>query len=471
MARYTATVATPWSAEKAFAYIADVRNFEKWDPGVDYSKLVAGTTPGLDAEYEVKVMAAELTYRTVEFEPSRRTVVEAETPLLYSYDIIEVTPTDEGSVVRYDATFEVKGLAGQLANPLVGLFFDQIGDKAIGGLITALDGTRLPNANDGSEQPEINGCKRLADSALEATIVGSFTKIGFDAREQIFDWEPVTTDLTGQTAIVTGGTSGIGKAIAAGLIDLGAHVYVTSRSQDRAEAAAAELNAGTTQGSATGKALDTGDFDSIESFASDIASAGSIDMLISNAGALTADYRTDARGNELTLSTHLIGPWLLINKLKPALVTGARVLFMSSGGMYTQGLDVDTIDMDEDRYKGAVAYARAKRGQVELVTHLAPEWAPDVLLHAVHPGWVATAGVDAGLPGFGKVMGPLLRDADQGADTMIWLAATGAETAEPGQFWLDRQPRGTAYLPGTATTTAERRKLIEWLNTVTELSA
>ena len=44
-------------------------------------------------------------------------------------------------------------------------------------------------------------------------------------------------------------------------------------------------------------------------------------------------------------------------------------------------------------------------------------------------------------------MGPLLRSAEEGADTMLWLAATGDNGAPAGQFWLDRDTRGTAYLP------------------------
>ncbi len=304
------------------------------------------------------------------------------------------------------------------------------------------------------------------DSALEVTIIGSFTKLGYEARTRLFDWSATPADLTGKVAVVTGATSGIGKATAAGLLALGADVYVTSRSKHRADEAAVELTSATdARGQATGLAVDTGDFSSILDFVQQTSAHDRpIDVLIHNAGALTDKYQTDDRGRELTLSTHLIGPYLLTKEIRPQLAAGARVLFMSSGGMYTQGLDVDNIEVSEDNYRGAIAYAKAKRGQVELVAHLGPKWSPDVVLHAVHPGWVDTAGVDAGLPGFGKVMGPLLRSAEQGADTMVWLAAGGDEGAPAGQFWLDRQPRRTTYLPGTGTNRAERQRLVEWLD-------
>jgi ribosome-associated toxin RatA of RatAB toxin-antitoxin module len=142
MARYTATVRSPWPAEKAFAFMADLRNFEKWDPSVSYSKLISGSAPGPDAVYDVKVMATVLRYTTPEYDEPHRAVAEARTKLLRSYDIIEVTATETGCDVFYDATFELNGALG-LANPLVKLFFNRIGDRAAAGMVKALDGTKI----------------------------------------------------------------------------------------------------------------------------------------------------------------------------------------------------------------------------------------------------------------------------------------------------------------------------------------
>ena len=305
----------------------------------------------------------------------------------------------------------------------------------------------------------------IADGLLEASVVGSFTKIGFDVRSRVAGWSTDLPDLTGQTAVITGSTTGIGRAAAEGLLQLGANVMVTSRSASRASAVATELNEHEHLGTATGFALETSDFASIIAFVADVTADGSpIDMLLHNAGALTDEYLTDGRGMEMTLSSHLVGPYLLTELLKPHLVAGARVVYMASGGMYTQGLDVASLEMSPRNYRGAIAYARAKRGQVEMVAHLAPSYTPDIGLHVMHPGWVDTPGVDAGLPGFGKLMGPLLREPDQGADTLVWLAATGAPGHAPGQFWHDRRPRRTVYLPGTGTTRAERQRLVDWLD-------
>lgn len=142
MARYTTTIASPWPAQKAFDYIADLRNFAEWDPGVKKSVLTSGDEPGVGATYDVTVGPTTLTYVTREFDTPHRTVAEADSTVLHSYDIIEVTPTDDGCEVFYDARLTLNGPLG-LADPLLKLAFDRIGDRAAAGMARALDGTKL----------------------------------------------------------------------------------------------------------------------------------------------------------------------------------------------------------------------------------------------------------------------------------------------------------------------------------------
>jgi NAD(P)-dependent dehydrogenase (short-subunit alcohol dehydrogenase family) len=115
-----------------------------------------------------------------------------------------------------------------------------------------------------------------------------------------------------------------------------------------------------------------------------------------------------------------------------------------------QRLDPQTLQMPASGYKGATAYARAKRAQVAL----SREWArrldgAEVTFHAMHPGWADTPGLAAALPGFHRVMGSILRSPQQGADTVIWLASTDAGRLGSGQFWHDRRPRSEYLLPWT----------------------
>lgn len=142
MARYSTTVRSPWPAEKAFAYTADLSNFVQWDPGVSSSTLVPGTGPGVGTQYDVKVALTQLRYEILEHDAPRRTVAEAKSTVLGSYDVITVTETATGCDVYYDATLELNGPL-RLADPLLGLMFNRIGDKAAGGMVKALEGTKV----------------------------------------------------------------------------------------------------------------------------------------------------------------------------------------------------------------------------------------------------------------------------------------------------------------------------------------
>ena len=143
MARFTTTIRSPWSAEQAFDYMADFRNFEDWDPGVSASSLVAGDEPGPGAAYSVKVTGTTLRYETREFDRPRRTVVEAISPRLRSYDIVEVHPRDDGCDVTYDATLELNGFLKKIADPIMGIVFRRIGNKAAAGMAEKLEGQRI----------------------------------------------------------------------------------------------------------------------------------------------------------------------------------------------------------------------------------------------------------------------------------------------------------------------------------------
>lgn len=194
-----------------------------------------------------------------------------------------------------------------------------------------------------------------------------------------------------------------------------------------------------------------------------------LDVVIHNAGALTAERRTSQQGFEQTVASQVYGPFLLTSLLLPALRrTGrARVVTVSSGGMYAANLEVERLEMDEGEYRGAEQYARAKRAQVTLNEMWAErEPGPDaggVTFHAMHPGWADTPGVESSLPVFRTVVGPLLRTPEQGADTMVWLAADDGEPMRSdGGFWLDRRRRSIHRLPTTRRSDTPERRARLW---------
>jgi len=123
--------------------MADVRNFERWDPGVHSVTQVDGDGPGLGAAYDVEVRTGPvpmvLRYEVVERDAPHRLLLVATTQLLRSVDEIRVEPAETGAVVTYDARLDLRGPLA-LADPLLGLAFGLIGNRAAAGLRRTLAG-------------------------------------------------------------------------------------------------------------------------------------------------------------------------------------------------------------------------------------------------------------------------------------------------------------------------------------------
>jgi dehydrogenase/reductase SDR family member 12 len=316
---------------------------------------------------------------------------------------------------------------------------------------------------------------RFGDALLEASVLGSFSRAGIEVRARLLpefaSGRP--PDLTGRTVVITGATSGIGLAAATELARRGAAVHFLARSRARAEQAWRQIIAAAGHDRVSFAVADLENQDSVRRFATEFSAAHDrLDVLIHNAGAIHPEYRLSAAGLELTVASQVLAPFLLTRLLLPALraprprpAAPARVITVSSGGMYTQRLDPAALLQRPARYSGVRAYARAKRAQVAL----SAEWArrvpaTEVAFHALHPGWVATPGIAAALPRFGQLMRPVLRTPEQGGDTIVWLASADASLLGSGGFWHDRRRRPVVRLPRTGDITPDAAaRLWEWL--------
>ncbi|BBY21726.1 SDR family NAD(P)-dependent oxidoreductase [Mycobacterium stomatepiae] len=306
------------------------------------------------------------------------------------------------------------------------------------------------------------GLRSLLDTALDRTVVAGYSRISYRLRSRGWPDDPLPHALKGKTALVTGASRGIGKAIATGLAQLGATVLLTVRDETSGELARKEIVDANPEADVQVEVCDMSDLSVVRAFAADLsARVWNLDVLIHNAGVLPPERTETADRHEVTLATHVLGPVLLTECLLTVLrgAEDPRVIFMSSGGMYTQSLPADDPEYFDEPYSGVAAYARTKRMQVALAPILARHWADDnIHVYSMHPGWADTPGVAASLPGFRSITGPLLRTPEQGADTAIWLAAT--EPAPPsGGFWHDRRPRPEHYLPLTRHGERDRERL------------
>ena len=312
--------------------------------------------------------------------------------------------------------------------------------------------------------------QRVVDSVLEAPVFTSFTRLGYDARSRLADWKPIGDyDATGRVVLVTGATSGLGLVTAEQLAAAGATVVLLGRDQAKTNRVRDDIATRAGSELVSTVVADMGDLAAVRRVAAELNdSLERLDVLIHNAGALSATRQESPEGTELTVASQVVGPFLLTTLLLPMLQRSApaRVLTMSSGGMYASPLRVNDVQMGHD-YKGSEQYARAKRAQVTLNEMWAEKFPTrDVVFHAMHPGWADTPGVRDSLPTFRKIVGPLLRSPQQGADTMVWLALDDGEPlGTTGKFWLDRHQRSIHKLPNTRSSdTPERRQqLWEWV--------
>ncbi len=180
-----------------------------------------------------------------------------------------------------------------------------------------------------------------------------------------------------------------------------------------------------------------------------------------------------------TFATNVLGPYLLTELLLERLRASApaRVLFVTSGGMYTERLAIDDLQIGGGAVQRAVRSTRAaKRAEMAICQ----EWADElrgsgIVVHAMHPGWSDSPGIRDALPGFSRLLGPILRTPEEGVDTLVWLAsapevggderaalARPAPTSDPSARAHARQPRRAA-VPARRSAPARRTSRIRRL--------
>lgn len=242
-------------------------------------------------------------------------------------------------------------------------------------------------------------------------------------------------DLSGRTAIVTGGYSGIGLETTRALAGAGAKVIVPARNPQKASTALTGMS------NVEIGALDLIDPASIEAFAADVlARYPRLDMLINNAGFIGLTLDRDARGYEAQFATNHLGHYHLTARLWPALCRGrARVVNISSCGHAGGAVDFDDIHFHHRPYDPMVAYGQSKSANVLFTVwldHLGK--ASGVRSFALHPGGIVESGFTRDMP-IEATIASGYRDADgkpiidpednkktpqQGAATQVWCATS-----------------------------------------------
>jgi NAD(P)-dependent dehydrogenase (short-subunit alcohol dehydrogenase family) len=251
--------------------------------------------------------------------------------------------------------------------------------------------------------------------------------------------------MAGRTVLITGATSGIGRATALGLATMGAHVAITGRDRGRTESAAREISA-------------AGGWD-VDAFVADLSSQAQvrrlasevlevlprIDVLINNVGGYWRTRHVTPDGLERTFAINHLAPFLLTNLLLDRLEQSApaRVVTVASNAQ-TQG-HIDFDDLQGERsYSGGRAYSQSKLANVLFSYQLARRLRGSaVTSNALHPGLVRTsfgaddpARIQRLLVPF---LGPVMKSPARGAATSVHLASAPELEQVSGRYFANRR--------------------------------
>ncbi len=288
----------------------------------------------------------------------------------------------------------------------------------------------------------------LLDTILDRTVVAGYTSVGYRIRKGMWSSAELPS-LEGKVVLVTGATlSPPDLAAAEGGARLGAAVWLLARSEERGERARQEVVARSGNRDIQLGLCDLSDLKAVRAFAARFsADMSRLDVLVNNAGALLDERTLSPDGIEMTFATNVLGPFLLTNLLTPLLKKSApaRIVNVSSGGMYTQRIHVEDPQSARGEFDGATAYARSKRAQVILTE----QWAQRLEGRRRH---VYTRRIPAGpnTPGLRVLAATLLRERRSGWPCTPWRAPTRSSG------WAPRPSRHAA--PAASGMTAENAR-------------
>lgn len=305
---------------------------------------------------------------------------------------------------------------------------------------------------------------RVLDTLVDASIVLSYGNTGYKLRHALmWDDADLDVDLTGKVCAITGANSGIGLAATRELARRGATVYLLARNRERGEAARAQIIDQTGNSNVHLESIDLSSVASVQACADRISSqTDRLDVLVNNAGNAFEKRELSVDGLEMTFATNVLGPFALTNALLPLLQNSApaRIINVSSGGMYLAKLDLNDLQFERKKYDALSAYAQSKRALMMLTELWAKRLAASgVTVNCMHPGWVDTPLLQTGLPAFRQSTRSILRTPDEGADTIVWLAVAPQLQSVTGLFWFDRRERATHKLPLTRSPSEDYQRL------------
>ena len=251
--------------------------------------------------------------------------------------------------------------------------------------------------------------------------------------------------MNGKIVLITGGTSGIGKAAAMALAKLGAEVVVTGRNRERGEGAVEEIRRESGSRKVSLLLADLAVQAEVRRLAEEFeASHDRLDVLVNNAGLIQSRRTETPDGIEVTFAVNHLAPFLLTNLLLDLLKESApsRIITVSSEAQRRAKIDFDNLQ-GERRYSAFRAYGQSKLANIMFTYELAERLrGTNATANCLHPGGVNT---NFGNNNRGpmtllfRAFKPFMRSPEQGADTIVYLAASPDVEGMSGKYLVDRR--------------------------------
>jgi retinol dehydrogenase 14 len=248
-----------------------------------------------------------------------------------------------------------------------------------------------------------------------------------------------------KVCLITGATSGIGKATAMGLADMGASVVMVGRDRGRGEAALAEIKEKSANGSVHLLLANLSSREEIHRLADEFKEAyPRLDVLINNAGVFRSERTTTPDRLETTFAVNHLAHFLLTDLLLDVLKASApsRIVNVSSGDHSNGIIDFDDLQ-GEKGYKGAKAYSQSKLANVLFTYELARRLeGTGVSANCLHPGAGIRTNFGSGVSGVlgftVRALTPLMKSPEKGAETSIYLASSPEVEGVSGRYFAKK---------------------------------
>src|SRR5215207_1950901 len=259
------------------------------------------------------------------------------------------------------------------------------------------------------------------------------------------DWEKHGGGMGEKVCLITGATSGIGKATAMGLANMGASVVMVGRDRGKGEAAMADIKESSGNASVDLMLADVSSQEEIRRLADEFKEAYSrLDLLINNAGVIRSKRIKTVDGIEMTFAVNHLAYFLLTNLLLDLLKASApaRIVNVSSAEQRNGTIDFDDLQAEKG-YKTAKAYGQSKVANVLFTYELARRLeGTGVSANCLHPGAGVRTNLGSGVSGvFGftvRALTPLMKSPEKGAETSIYLASSPEVEGLSGGYFVKK---------------------------------